>query len=698
MRFDLDADVVILSGPNGSGKTSVFDAFLWGLTGDVARFPSGDVVSHFATSGEAFVSLTLSDGRSSDLHVTRTLSRDAEHDRLLVESDGVRAEGASNLILQRLWPAALSSEEPGRAFAMALTRSVYLQQDLVRQFLTDDSAEARFTVLSELVGIGRLTELIRELESARNRWHRAGTRENEALQAIEARLLALRQRISRLSPASEEQARLDVAWRSWWMRAAQEHVARDAEDALRAAPSAPESPLALDRAISAVEAARRLNERRAAAARSLADELARAPSFTGQDDVRARTLAAEVGVGAARLADLRKQLAGADAAAAAERRQRTATRTARAEIEALAELALRHLSERCPVCDQSYDKDATEARLRSFLVQTPEPSTNEVLDRPTALAAQIEKAERELSERRAASAAIEERRSLATQWASVLATRLAELGLAPSTDNMAGEVAAEVARLEADLGRLATLQKDGESLSLLVTSATESAQRQQIERDALALEAEATAKRAELQRHDLTYDTASAIIQGARKVAWDAVGAQIRAIGPVSERIYARIDPHPVLTDIVLETDTTGQRGKVSIRVADRIGAGLSLDPATVLSSSQLNGLAVSLFLAFSLSVRESPLACVLLDDPLQSLDDVNLLGVVDVCRRVKERRQMIISTHNERFAALLRRKLRPVNEQQRTLSYSFDEWTRDGPLPVRTEVQASSSDILVAA
>lgn len=31
--FDLDADAVILEGVNGSGKTSLFDAILWGLSG-----------------------------------------------------------------------------------------------------------------------------------------------------------------------------------------------------------------------------------------------------------------------------------------------------------------------------------------------------------------------------------------------------------------------------------------------------------------------------------------------------------------------------------------------------------------------------------------------------------------------------------------------------------------------------------------
>ncbi len=58
-------------------------------------------------------------------------------------------------------------------------------------------------------------------------------------------------------------------------------------------------------------------------------------------------------------------------------------------------------------------------------------------------------------------------------------------------------------------------------------------------------------------------------------------------------------------------------------------------DPSLVLSSSQLNVLAVSTFLALNLAIDSLPLQVVALDDPLQSLDTVNLLGLADLLRRV---------------------------------------------------------------
>ena len=70
-----------------------------------------------------------------------------------------------------------------------------------------------------------------------------------------------------------------------------------------------------------------------------------------------------------------------------------------------------------------------------------------------------------------------------------------------------------------------------------------------------------------------------------------------------------------------------------------------------------------------------------LLDDPLQSLDDVNALGFADLCRHMRSRRQLIVSTHDQRLANLLERKLAPRHSDQRTRSLRFVAWSRSGPL-----------------
>src|SRR5437868_11851149 len=86
-RLDLDASVVILAGPNGTGKTSFFDAIQWLVLGTLGRLEEWRVrrnVEHVvnqwsAAAGEsAFVSATLRIGESN-VELTRRGRYDGSH-------------------------------------------------------------------------------------------------------------------------------------------------------------------------------------------------------------------------------------------------------------------------------------------------------------------------------------------------------------------------------------------------------------------------------------------------------------------------------------------------------------------------------------------------------------------------------------------------------------------------------------------
>ena len=96
--------------------------------------------------------------------------------------------------------------------------------------------------------------------------------------------------------------------------------------------------------------------------------------------------------------------------------------------------------------------------------------------------------------------------------------------------------------------------------------------------------------------------------------------------------------------------------------------------------------------------MRSLPLSAVFLADPLQSLDDVNLLGLVDLLRRVKDRRQLFIATHDSRFQRLLTRKLRPIDGASRTLVIEFTAWARQGPQVAIREIEADRSAFRIVA
>jgi hypothetical protein len=69
-----------------------------------------------------------------------------------------------------------------------------------------------------------------------------------------------------------------------------------------------------------------------------------------------------------------------------------------------------------------------------------------------------------------------------------------------------------------------------------------------------------------------------------------------------------------------------------------------------------------------------------MLDDPIQNMDDFNVLGLLDLLRNVGPERQLVISTHDEQLGELARQKLRPRDPGSRTITHSFENYDADGP------------------
>ena len=66
----------------------------------------------------------------------------------------------------------------------------------------------------------------------------------------------------------------------------------------------------------------------------------------------------------------------------------------------------------------------------------------------------------------------------------------------------------------------------------------------------------------------------------------------------------------------------------------------------------------MSIFLASALNSKEYQ--CIFVDDPIQSLDSINVLATIDLFRSivVNEGKQVILSTHDETFHNLLKKKM----------------------------------------
>jgi len=126
--------------------------------------------------------------------------------------------------------------------------------------------------------------------------------------------------------------------------------------------------------------------------------------------------------------------------------------------------------------------------------------------------------------------------------------------------------------------------------------------------------------------------------------------------------IYRKIDPHPDFKRIDFSCSfPENGNPKLQVYIADEDGNNI-VSPTLSFSSAQINVLSLSIFLAKALNTTNAgnPVDCIFIDDPVQSMDSINVLGVIDLLRSISTTldKQIIISTHDDNFHALLKQKL----------------------------------------
>lgn len=691
--FDLNADAIIVVGANGNGKTSLFDAVLWAITGRVPRLGSDDslLTCRFSETGQARVVLRLgqADG-SSPLTVTRVF--DGKVTRVSLEtSDGVlRGPEAEGQLIQQIWKEAATAANPAEALATAITQSVYLQQDLVREFIESVTPEARFGAVSELVGAGRVTDLQGEMERAKKAWSRATNSRAAELKPLRGRLSTMASRLAELKarPIAAE-ARLDEAtWAGWW----EQLRALGLKD--NAVPmSSREAPSSIDAAIKQLDAARRATERKKSLLDALTHDLR---DIAKKARPELAPLRGRVAVSQQQVNETRAKIAAEQTRIAEFRRLQAELKEKSEQLQALATLALKHLGEKCPVCDQEYDLDSTRRRLQqTAAIGSAAATSNSLPDALPELLRSLASQEKELSAAefnlRTAEQSV---RELAVAEAGI-AKRLAELDvdLDGSAERLAAVVAAATVTNQR-IERLSAAQEVGEEFALRLSRSVDQATIQELEREIERARATLQEEDAEITEREATGEQAQRVIEALREAASRVVAERVKEIEPLLSEIYSRIDVHPAFSVVRFLTSVVRGRGQLTAVVSDPLLETEYDSPATVLSSSQMNALAVCMFLSLNLGVSSTPLESAILDDPLQSLDDINLLGLIDLLRRTKDQRQLFVSTHDARFGDLLARKLRPGSSEQRTVVIELDSWSRIGPIVTRREVQCDPAPL----
>ena len=185
-----ELDLFVITGPTGSGKTSILDAMTFALYGDICRVKSGelrDLISHGATHVKVALDFQI-DGDS--FRVARRMKKIGQgHDVHFVRLDGDEeipaCDGSGVTAVNKAIEATL-----GLDFS-AFTKAVLLPQGAFHEFLKGD-ASARRKILIDLLDL--------------NRYMSAGARARSQANLLSARLDERRQLIaSEYGDATAEQ-------------------------------------------------------------------------------------------------------------------------------------------------------------------------------------------------------------------------------------------------------------------------------------------------------------------------------------------------------------------------------------------------------------------------------------------------------------------------------------------------------------
>ena len=690
-QFDLDGDVLLVVGTNGQGKTSLLDAIHWGLTGEISRLNQpGSIVSLYSPTGEARVEITIASDDDRQINVTRHF--DGQQSRVLLKTGTktFRGNEAEIELIRCIWPEGLATNDPRKALRSALERGVYLQQDVLTGFLTADTDQDRFNAISELIGSGHTTEFQGALERSRKSWSETTNQQVALLGDMEARQGRLQAQLRELTNDITTTTVSPLDWTTWWTEVKRLGVSvavperRDSSDA----------PNTIDAAMSELRALRFSHERRGQRLLEIASDLRELP--TKVPDVGASRQTSDRASRDLEVARL--NLTEAEDSVAEFRNRQSERHAEEQELKILFDVALRHLGKHCPVCQQTYDLEVTRRRLESRLA---EPSRTEEPPKRIPNLARFITIVRE--KEKEAAAALETLRN-ATRLERAKAegqTRiregLTELGIyVPEMDGLSRTINSALEENERVLGVISKSMSQGESLALSLARTGQLARRVELEQEIQAVDLALRKLRIEIKTRIDSGALATGMIEGLRDISSLLVEQELARIEPLLQRIYATADPHPEFRVVRFLSRMHRGRGRLMAEVADLTRDHRSDAPEEFLSSSQLNVLAVSVFLALNLGLQSLPLRAVILDDPLQSLDDLNLLGLIDLLKRMRVQRQLLISTHDVRFASLLERKLRPVADSQRTILIGLNGWSREGPFVVQRDVNRDPTPIRI--
>ena len=683
VEIPLDASAVVVSGANGQGKTSLFDAIQWLVLGRIQRLEDlrfrrseEHIVNRYAPVGSrARVQATIRDALSGDL-VTVTRTGDHSGSVLEVDIDGGLLVGEK--AERRLKSALGASTTEEVAFEQYFLTAALLQQDLVRSVLSTYSHAERYEVLSRLLGLSIIDEFIDELAETEKRiGEQVKKAYGELKEAAESMARAdqdvkeSRARIAAAPVLSDMVKRLREGAESLGLKSLLETAGSDARQ---------DAQTVLRETYQCTQYLQQLDE--------LADAMQ--AHFGQKPTIDSEALGKD-------MMDIKGQLDEANARLkddlATEHQYLEAFHRVQSqadELKQLASLAMPMLADRCPVCDQRIEVDVVENRLRAILAE--QPALSEAKKRYEEAKKAAERTVKGISQLQQAYSSASAAMEAATSWRrqtkrladelQEVSANLDKLGVpdhSPEVDalvnwfplarNWASDVSARLRALE-------QLAKKTVAAHLAVE---ETSRLGRLEADLDRPKALLSQKQSVVQGLEESLDARRRLTKLARHKATEVVREAFDELEPVVQDLFCRLAPHPTFDRLSFTHELYRRRGS-SIPLAIDQQTQLEVSPAIGFSSAQANVAALCYFLALAFASSEADFGFVLLDDPLQAMDDVNVLGFSDLCRFLRREKQLIVATHEDRLSNLLVRKLRSRDEPFNTITLNLSSWNRSGP------------------
>jgi chromosome segregation protein len=627
IRIECAPGFVVITGRNGVGKSTVFDAIDYALTGAINKFnvtgaKGGGIDDHLWWVGEPaasshYVSVGFIDDRGDRFSIRRAREGGTE--------------GDTNEILRRL----CRPNWVDRTSISTLMQTTLIRDEFIAALSLDLPEQARFSAVR--AAMGAIT----------------GPDYSLRTEAVLKAATALRDNQKGL--LEQAQAELGRNLTSLTEARSTADLSADISEAMRltdaAIGSGVSGPAERDRVLRKTIADRKMK------VRDIQEACARAETAVANlraaTEIEATRLAASqaASLAAAReLESANQRLESALRLEAEERDKDEHTAHLAALLEHGSALGLE--DERCPLCTAPRTKTEFEKALKL-------------------LAERLDDRGRKLA---AAAAAVGSARTSATAAFAAQELANAELsaleGQRQSAQRQLLEVAETYSRLNFDAPAddpprarqfLLREQEGTASLerALFVLESSSAADRiASLESRVVNVREEIEELTGKVSEAENTVEAARQIDASAKAVANEVLTEQFDTVMPLLKELYRRLRPHPEWSEI--DSDFGGRvRGSLNFVVGD------GRNPQFLFSSGQRRAAGLSFLLAVHLSRPWCAWETLLLDDPVQHIDDyraVNLAEVLTAVRRTGE--QVIVAVEDPALADLLCRRLRSAGDQ----------------------------------